>query len=43
MQHYCGDMVLDGQFCDRLSSTISAQDFNQNVGEVVYSIYLTVC
>ena len=32
----------DGQFCKTRSSTISEQDFNQNVGEVAYSIYLAV-
>jgi len=31
---------LDGEFSKRLFSTISEQDFNQNVGEVGYSIYL---
>jgi len=30
----------DGEFRKRLFSTISVQDFSQNVGEVVYSIYL---
>ena len=32
----------DGQFSKRLFSTISEQDFSQNVGEVTYSIYLAV-
>jgi len=27
----------------RLFSTVSEQDFNQNVGEAAYSIYLAVC
>ena len=30
----------DGEFRKRLFSTMSEQDFNQNVGEVTYSIYL---
>ena len=37
-QHYCGDLVLGWEFSKRLFSTISDQDFNQNVGEVAYSI-----
>jgi len=41
-QRYCGDLVLGGEFSTRLFSTISEQDFNQNVGEVAYSIYLAV-
>jgi len=32
----------DGKFSKRLFSTVSEQDFNQNVGEVAYSIYLAV-
>jgi len=35
-------LFWDGQFCKRLSSTTSEQDFNQNVGEVACSVYLTV-
>jgi len=34
LKHIQIDLVWDGQFCKRLSSTISEQDFNQNVGEV---------
>jgi len=36
-QNHCVDIVLfeDWQFCKRLSSTISKQDLNQNVGEVL--------
>jgi len=36
-QNHCGDIVLveDWQFCKRPSSTISKQDLNQNVGEVL--------
>jgi len=30
----------DGKFSKRLFSNISEQDFNQNVGEVAYMIYL---
>jgi len=30
------------EFSKRLFSTIREQDFNQNVGEVAYSIYLAV-
>ena len=32
----------DGELSKRLFSTISEQDFNQNVGEVAYSIYLAI-
>jgi len=32
----------DGESSKRLFSTISEQDFSQNVGEVAYSIYLIV-
>jgi len=32
----------DGEFSKRLFSTISEQDFNQNVGEVANSIYLVL-
>jgi len=32
----------DGEFSKRLFSTFSEQDFNQNIGEVAYSIYLAV-
>jgi len=32
----------DGKFSKRLFSTVSEQDFNENVGEVAYSIYLAV-
>ena len=32
--------LWDGEFRKRLFSTISEQHFNQNVGEVAYSIYL---
>jgi len=32
----------DGEFCKRLFSTISEQDFSQNVGQVAYSIDLAV-
>ena len=32
----------DGESGKRLFSTISEQDFNQNVREVAYSIYLAV-
>ena len=38
-QHYCGDLVLGWGVAKRLFSAISEQDFNQNVGEVAYSIY----
>jgi len=41
-QHYCGDLVLEWEFSKRLLSTINEQDFNQNVGEVACSIYLSV-
>jgi len=32
----------DGEFSKRLFSTISEQDFNQNFGEVDYSVDLAV-
>jgi len=32
----------DVQFYERLSSTISEQDFTENVGEVAYSFHLAV-
>jgi len=32
----------DEEFSKRLFSTISGQNFNQNAGEVAYSIYLAV-
>jgi len=32
----------DGEFSKTLFSTISEQDFNQNAGEVAYSIYLAI-
>jgi len=35
-------LFCHGQFFKRLSSITSEQDFNQNVGEVAYSIYLAV-
>ena len=38
-QHCCGDKFVNGQFCKRLSSTISEQDFNENSGEVFTEIY----
>jgi len=41
-QHYYGDLVWDGKFSKRLFSTIGEQDFNRDVGEVAYSIYLAV-
>jgi len=31
------------EFSKRLFSTISEQNFNQNIGEIAYSIYLAVC
>jgi len=34
-QHYCGDLVQDGQFCKRLYSAISKHDFHQNFREVL--------
>jgi len=34
--------ATDGEFSKRLFSTIGEHDFNQNVGEVAYSIYLAV-
>jgi len=40
-RHYCGDLVLGWGVYQRLFSTISEQDFNQN-DEVAYSIYITV-
>jgi len=40
--HYCGDLVWDGEFSKRLSSTIGEQGFSQNFDEVAYSIYLAV-
>jgi len=40
-QHYCEDLVWDVELIKKLFSTISEQDFNQNVGEVAYSIYVS--
>jgi len=41
-QHDCGELVLGWRVQQRLFSTISEQNFNQNIGEVAYSIYLAV-
>jgi len=43
MQLYCGELVLGWEVLTiSETSTISEQDFNQNVGEVAHSIYLAV-
>ena len=42
MQHYYGELVLGRGVFTRLFSTIREKDFNQNVGEVAYSIFLAV-
>jgi len=39
---WCGSQLWLYKNSKRLFSTISEQDFNQNVGEVAYSIYLAV-